>query len=509
MNLKTRIFLLAVVPFLVAIAGIGIGVRQQATALARTQHATMEAAYLSSKEIELKHYVDLATSAIAPLYDNATDDARDDATQRARALERLEKMDFGKDGYFFVYDMHGRSLMHPREPNLVGHDLWDLRDPGGTLTIQRLIAAASSGGGYVRYMWHRPSTGKLAPKLGYVVPLPRWGWMIGTGIYLDDVNATLAGIDEHASANIERTMTWIAGIALAGVAVIAICALVLNVSEYRSADAKLKRLAQQVVESQENERARLSRELHDGISQMMVSAKLLLESALARLERGKTRVPAAETALATSLTRLGDTLREVRRISHALRPAMLDDLGLAAALEQLSREMGEETGIEIGFTQIAHTHAAALPDAVNTVLFRIAQEALTNIVRHAEAKRAALTLDVASSAVTLTVADDGRGFDVERALADPRAGIGLRNMRERLETLGGTLAIASQPGHTIISARVPVSAAAEQRSSGRPLASSQPPRHTSSEPAATTTTAYAAAPAASLPVPPSRTGTST
>ena len=125
---------------------------------------------------------------------------------------------------------------------------------------------------------------------------------------------------------------------------IALCALVLNVTEYRSADAKLKRLAQQVVESQENERARLSRELHDGISQMMVSVKLLLESALARFERSDVRVPAAEAALTTSLARLGDTLREVRRISHALRPSMLDDLGVAAALEQLYARVERRVG---------------------------------------------------------------------------------------------------------------------------------------------------------------------
>ncbi|ASW01490.1 cache domain-containing protein [Paraburkholderia aromaticivorans] len=456
MKLKAKIVLLAIVPFLAAIASIEIGVRQEATALAETQHATTQAAYMASKEIELKHYVELATTAIAPLYNAGQENARDDAMLRTRALEILEKMDFGKDGYFFVYDMHGRSLMHPREPDLVGRDLWALRDRQGALTIQQLLAAASRGGGYVRYLWHRPSTGKVASKLGYVVPLERWGWMIGTGIYLDDVDSTLAHIDEGAAANIDRTMKWIDAIAVAGLAVIALCALVLNVTEYRSADAKLKRLAQQVVESQENERARLSRELHDGISQMMVSVKLLLESALARFERSEVRVPAAEAALTTSLTRLGDTLREVRRISHALRPSMLDDLGAAAALEQLSRELSEQSGIEIGFTQIAHTHAAVLPDTVNTVLFRIAQEALTNIVRHAQASSAALTLEVSRDAVTLSITDNGRGFDVAHAFVGRRSGVGLRNMRERLEALGGTLSLSSQAGHTLVTARVPL-----------------------------------------------------
>jgi two-component system NarL family sensor kinase len=459
MNLKAKIFLLAIVPFALAIGGIQYGVRQQATTLAQSQHATMQSAYMSSKEIELRHYVEIAKSAIAPFYDAPVGTPAEEERRQKQALDALQQLDFGADGYFFAYTMHGTSLMHPRQPDLVGRDLWEMRDPAGALTIQKLVTEASRGGGYVRYVWRRPSTGKLAPKLGYVVPLERWGWMIGTGIYLEDVETTLARIDEHASANIERTMMWIGAIALAALGVIAVCGAVLNISEHRSADVKLKRLARQVVDSQEQERARLSRELHDGISQMLVSVKLLLESALARFERGETRVPAAEAALSTSLGRLADTLREVRQISHALRPAMLDDLGLAAALQQLARELGEQGALDVRFESVTHAPASAapaLPDAVNTVLFRIAQEALTNIVRHARATRALLTLDLTPDAVTLTIADNGEGFDVDAALVDPQSGVGLRNMRERLDALGATLSIASQVGRTVLAARVPL-----------------------------------------------------
>ncbi|WP_414440562.1 cache domain-containing protein [Burkholderia sp. 22PA0106] len=462
MKLKAKILLLAIVPFLAAIAAIGFGVRQQATSLARAQHETIESAYLASKELELKHYVELATSAIAPLYAASRDGAAGEDTRRAQALEILRKMDFGPDGYFFVYDLQGNSLMHPREPERVGRNFWAMRDALGAPTIQQLVEAASHGGGYVRYQWQRPSTGRIEGKLGYVVALERWGWMLGTGIYLDDVDRALANIDARASAEIDSTMKGLAAIALAGAAVIALCALVLNVSESRHADARLKALAQRVVESQEDERARLSRELHDGISQMMVSVKLMLESVLERLERGPARDASAEGALAKSAARLGDVLREVRRISHALRPAMLDDLGLAAALDQLIRELqGQgESGVEIGYTQVAHSGAPPLPAAVNTALFRIAQEALTNLLRHAQATRGAVSLDIGAHSVALSVADNGRGFDVERTQADPHRGVGLRNMRERIAALGGILTIRSQPGHTVISARVPLRAAA-------------------------------------------------
>ena len=458
MKLKAKIFLLAIVPFLVAIAGIGFGVRQQATSLARAQHETIESAYLGSKEVELRHYVELATSAIGPLYAASRDGAAGDEARRAQALELLRKMDFGPDGYFFVYDLQGNSLMHPREPERVGRNFWSMRDAQGAATIQELIKAATTGNGYVRYQWQRPSTGRVEAKLGYVVALEHWGWMLGTGIYLDDVDRALASTDARASAEIDGTMKGLAAIALGGAAVIALCALVLNVSESRVADAKLKALAQRVVESQEDERARLSRELHDGISQMMVSVKLMLESVHERLAQGPARDAAAEGALAKSAARLGDVLREVRRISHALRPAMLDDLGLAAALDQLIRELRSETGFEVGYTQIAHSGAPPLPAAVNTALFRIAQEALTNLIRHAQATRGSLSLEVTSHAVSLSVADNGRGFDVERTQADPHGGVGLRNMRERIDALGGTLTIRSQLGHTVIAARVPLPA---------------------------------------------------
>jgi two-component system NarL family sensor kinase len=150
----------------------------------------------------------------------------------------------------------------------------------------------------------------------------------------------------------------------------------------------------------------------------------------------------------------------VRRISHALRPSMLDDLGLAAALEQLTRELSTQSHLAIGFTQIVHDHAAQLPDTVKTALFRIAQEALTNIFRHAQATQAAVALEVTARRVTLSISDDGRGFDVERVQTDPSAGVGLRNMRERLEPLNGELQLVSRPGHTLVTATAPLFAQA-------------------------------------------------
>ncbi|HEY8609220.1 MAG TPA: cache domain-containing protein [Noviherbaspirillum sp.] len=449
MKLRQKILLLAITPLIVALLAIAVAVRYQAGLLAHQQRATVEAAYVASKEAELKHYVSLASRSIAHLYDSG----RDDQAARDEAKAILATLDYGDDGYFFLYDLNGTSLVHPRQPDLVGRDLWNLRDMEGSPTIQRLIAKAKEGGGLVRYLWEKPSSGKVAPKLGYVVALDRWGWMLGTGLYLDDVDNALTKIDAQISGNIQSTMLWIAAIAIASALVVALSGLALNISEYRVADAKLRELAQRVVRSQEDERARLSRDLHDGISQWLVSIKLQVESGIAKLTAHAGRPELARASFDRATGQLNDVLGEVRRISHDLRPALLDDLGLAAALDHLTQEFGESSGIRTTFE--ARGEADGLSDVGNTVLFRIAQEALTNIKRHANASSAVVQLRGTRDGVMLAIHDDGVGFDVAGVAQHPKRGIGLRNMHERASAVGGKLELVSSADGTKVTATLP------------------------------------------------------
>ncbi|MBW9332546.1 histidine kinase [Herbaspirillum sp. RU 5E] len=450
MKLRQKIIFLAIVPLCLAFAAIALVVRYQAVELARQQRSTIEAAYLASKNTELRHYVDLAQHALAHLYDTGrTDDA---IKEEARRI--LADLEFGDDGYFFVYDDQGRSIMHPRQPELVGREMWDWRDASGSPTIQHLIERAHQGGGFERYLWRKPSSKTVAPKLGYVIALPRWGWVIGTGIYLDDVEAALAQVDHQNSGYLHQTMLLIAIIALSSALAVGLAGLLLNLSEHRVADAKLRQLAQRVVRSQEEERARLSRDLHDGISQWLVSIKLQIEAALERLRGTPEQAAVARAGFEKTATQINGVLAEVRRISHDLRPAILDDLGLAAALEHLCGEWRESSPQ----TQIVFEHerqredGAALSDVVNTVLFRVAQEALTNIARHANASQIRMRLYDGHNLLMLQVQDNGNGFDPGQVDDHSRHGIGLRNMRERMEAVGGELAIDSSAAGTSISA---------------------------------------------------------
>jgi two-component system NarL family sensor kinase len=425
---------------------IAFTVQQQDRALAQRERALVERGYMEARRAELRHYVLLAASVVRPLHDSG----RDDPAARAEAMRLLSSLDYGHDGYFFLYDLHGTVLAHSRQPELVGQNLWELRDPLGRPTIQRLIAQARAGGGYVEYLWRKPSSGEMAPKLGYVMALPRWGWMLGSGLYLDDIHATLAQLDQQVSSNVRDTLLGIAGIAAAGVAVISASGLLLNLSEHRIADAKLRLLARQVVQSQEDERAHLARELHDGTSQMLVSAKLCIESAVHELGHAGRAPP---SALGKALQRLNDTLVEVRRISHRLRPALLDTLGLPAALEHLGREFTENGRIDARVA--VDGEPAELPGEVKTALFRVTQEALTNVAKHAGAARVRVVLRFDAEGVELAVSDDGRGFDVDAVLGHPTRGLGLRHMRERLAAIGGRLDLQSRVDGTRLVATVP------------------------------------------------------
>ena len=168
MKLRLKILLLAAVPLLVAVAAITVAVYVQGLQLAQREKQVVESAWLASKESELRHYVSLAYSAVAPLQA-----AGDDEASRQRALELLAQMEFGHDGYFFVYDLHGKNLMHPRQPELVGQDLWNLRDTRGQSVIQNLLTAARRGGQQgevVHYLWgealHAPDRGKAGLRGG-------------------------------------------------------------------------------------------------------------------------------------------------------------------------------------------------------------------------------------------------------------------------------------------------------------------------------------------------------
>jgi signal transduction histidine kinase len=219
-------------------------------------------------------------------------------------------------------------------------------------------------------------------------------------------------------------------------------ALAVDLSERIAQDA-LRR----VVEAQELERRRLARELHDETGQALTSILLGLKGLEERTGDEASRAAAEELReLVVS------TLQDVRRLAVELRPTALDDFGLVAALERLAGSFSEQTGISVDFqTALADER---LPAEVETALYRIVQESLTNVVKHARARRVSILLARREGAVKAVVEDDGRGFDPTELRDD---GFGLVGMRERLALIGGRLEVESGPeAGTTIAAEVPI-----------------------------------------------------
>ncbi|PFG45517.1 methyl-accepting chemotaxis sensory transducer with Cache sensor [Vibrio sp. ES.051] len=142
---------------------------------------------IETKKKELKAYMMMGVTAIKPLYD-----ADVNGNNKEAAKDILKAMRFESDGYFFAYDSQGVNTLHAIKPSLEGKNLYDLKDENGVAVIAGLIDASQQGDGFLNFSWHKPTIDAQAPKLGYAEYLPKWDWVLGTGVYIDDVDQQVA-----------------------------------------------------------------------------------------------------------------------------------------------------------------------------------------------------------------------------------------------------------------------------------------------------------------------------
>jgi signal transduction histidine kinase len=215
--------------------------------------------------------------------------------------------------------------------------------------------------------------------------------------------------------------------------------------------ARMRRLASLVITAQDEERSRIARELHDSTAQSLTAIVLQL-SAAAR----DARTPEIAARLSEVKEMAGLALEEVRTLSHRVHPRVLDDLGLVPAVRWLARQARDSSDVDITVDALGNTEL--IPAQVASVLYRVAQEALTNAVRHAAPTSVAIIVRADAGTATLELSDDGRGFDIAEAEAR-RPGMGLFSMRERVSLVDGELDLTSAPGSgTRVVARVPLTA---------------------------------------------------
>jgi two-component system sensor histidine kinase UhpB len=220
-------------------------------------------------------------------------------------------------------------------------------------------------------------------------------------------------------------------------------------------ERRFRGLAKAVWKVQEDERRRLARELHDGLGQTLTALTNQLGRLQQKLEGSASSDVAARLADSVEMARLA--LKETRELSRLLRPPVLDDLGLTSGLSWLARTQEQRAGlhVELALSGIEER----LDPELETLVFRIVQESLTNVLRHAGVERARVAVSRSGGTLGLRISDGGRGFDAHSALSGGEAatGSGLRGMRDRLELFGGQLEIVSAPGQgTLISAAIPL-----------------------------------------------------
>lgn len=212
-------------------------------------------------------------------------------------------------------------------------------------------------------------------------------------------------------------------------------------------------IGERVIRAQEEERRRVAREIHDGPAQAMANVVLRAEICERLFAEGR-KETAQELSQLKDLVK--DSLRELRKIIFDLRPMALDDLGLVPTLYRYLTNLREHEGVPV-YLELAGKEVR-LPPAVEVALFRLAQEAVNNARKHAQARRIDLRLDFGGSGVTLSVADNGVGFDLAAMQAEcgDRESFGLMSMKERIDLVDGEFAVTSEPGRgTRIVARVP------------------------------------------------------
>jgi signal transduction histidine kinase len=217
-------------------------------------------------------------------------------------------------------------------------------------------------------------------------------------------------------------------------------------AEVEEARGELRKLSERLVNAQEDERRSLSRELHDEVGQSM--SAMLVE--LGRLESISPAHPEYRERLARVRGIAETNVGTVRNMALLLRPSMLDDLGLVPALNWQAREVTRRTGLKV--KMIAGEINEDLPDAHRTCVYRVVQEALNNCAKHSQAAQVRVVISQDPSGLSVSVQDDGIGFDPRR-----QKGLGVLGMEERVERLGGVLGLESQPGHgAILSIRLPL-----------------------------------------------------
>jgi PAS domain S-box-containing protein len=382
----------------------------EAEMAARQIAETLSAASLAlTRTLELDRVIDTLLDYVQPLvpYDSACVLLAQDETHLVVRVAR------GYEGWADPPDLLGRRV-DPREMPHIQE----------SLATQRSVLIPDTR--------QYPGWGHYFDHAGHA-PAVNW---LGVPLIAGDKAIGICALEKSAPAFFTRYHVHVAE-ALVGQAAVAIQNAWLF-EQVRAGRERLQSLSRRLVEIQESERRYVARELHDEAAQALISLKV----GLGLLEREADRAEAVVQGVSVLQQRLDLVLENLRRLAMDLRPASLDHLGLVAALRQYAQQVSDQHSLAVDFEAVGNIER--LPSDVEIALYRIVQEALTNVVRHARATRVDVLLERRGDQLIVLVEDNGVGF--EPTAVEQTERLGLFGMRERMEMLGGTLLLESTPG---------------------------------------------------------------
>jgi signal transduction histidine kinase len=227
-------------------------------------------------------------------------------------------------------------------------------------------------------------------------------------------------------------------------------------SQLEALNNELRRLSSSLIAAQDQERRRIARDLHDGLGQELSGAKMMVDC----LRMQDQSVEWKERAAAEASTLIDQAIQQVRSMSHLLHPPMLDEVGLQSSLQWYLDGLTKRSGLETSL-DIQPKDFPRLGPELETTIFRIVQEALTNVYRHAEARKASISLTIKENQLVVTVHDDGKGIsDVIANFEPDKIGIGIAGMRQRVKEFGGELRMRNGTPGTLVEVVIPIKSAA-------------------------------------------------
>lgn len=350
MKIGTKILLSALVPAVFLSAVLTFIVVRNVNKMGQADVKMVASNMTDMKKAELKNYIDIAVNSVSFLV-NSAEFTPEEAKEEAKKI--LLRQTYGEDGYFFVYDRQGLCLVQPSNRKLEGTSQWDVKNSAGTYVTREVINAALSGDGYLVYSWFKASKNAEADKLSYSVSIPEWGWVVGTGFYIDDIEEETAKIEANISAEIKRLVGLFMTFSI--VCLIAVAVIAYFVS--RRISSSVSSVSESLKEIAEGE-GDLTVQLPINSADEAGKLAEYFNTFLAKLRDIINTVKMNADTVASSSTELAASVEE---LSTTMNDQSAQVSGVATATEEMSVSAGEVTNsVGEGRRNIEETHSLTI-----------------------------------------------------------------------------------------------------------------------------------------------------